>query len=444
MAHMNRHELMPFLRRQFQDLRRGGWPLLLRKGVSVVECVVAMPLVAAARLLRPLMLIRFGGLPSNRFGHFTGNIEIYLCEREAGRHGHRVLDLFYYVQPVCNNQLKRMWNRALSVSRFARWAARLNGWFPGGTPHRVPWPIHADHDVHGMLAGTRPHLYFTAHEEERGAMALRALGLREEKPFVGIYARDPAYRNTDVSPGDPRKCLHDCRDAEIEACLPAAEVLVRRGYDVVRMGALVERALSAFHPHIIDYATMARSDFMDVFLCARCHFFLSGDSGITRGPIIFRRPVAHINLVILGAVSTHNPEDLLIFKKLWLREEHRLLTMREIFAGGLAGRVGNFQIEAYDRLGIDVLDNTPEEITALAIEMEGRLSGIWRSTEEDEELQRRCWTHYRECLDLWPDCAAHLKHRVLRSRLGTEFLRQQHSWLLEQTLPSAPLIVSLQ
>lgn len=436
-------KLAPFLQRQLRDLRHGGWRVVWRKGLDLIELAVAVPLVLAARLLRPFIVIRFGGLFSGRFGHFAGNLEVYLCEREAGLHGRRVVDLFYYVQPVCNRQLKTMWDRTLPISRVAKWGARLNGWFPGGAPHVVPWPAHGAYDVLGLLASTAPHLSFTAEEEERGSAALQRLGVPEGVPFIGLHARDPAYRNLTLSSDHPGKHLRDCRDTEIETCLPAAEALARRGYAVLRMGAAVEQALQTTSPRIIDYATTARSHFLDVFLCARCRFFLGDEAGIAVAVSVFRKPVARVNLITLGAVTTYNPHDLLIFKKLWLRHEHRLLTVREIFRTGFAERVGNFRIDAYEQLGIEIIDNTPDEITAVAVEMDERLKGRWHSTEEDEELQRRFWTIYQDALNCWPGELVPLKDRVLRSRIGAEFLRQHQAWLLGETLPTAPVMVSM-
>ena len=365
---------------------------------------------------------------------------MYLCERDAGLHGRRVIDLFYYVQPIYNQQLKTMWDRTLPISRLAHWAARLNGWLPGGTRYVVPWGREAGHDIHGLLADTKPHLSWTLEEERRGWAALGALGVSQEVPFVGMHAKDPAFRSRDLPTDHPDKHKHNCLDSSIETFLPAAEALVRRGYAVFRMGALVEQPLQTGNPRIIDYATTVRTDFLDVFLCAHCRFFLGDTGGIIGIPHIFRRPLAMVNLICLDAIWTHNPYDLLIFKKLWLRRERRFLTLREILESELAGRLGNFELEEYERRDIDVLDNTPEEITASALEMDERLNGTWETTDGDEELQRRFWTVYKDGLQVRFGGGV---RRVLRARVGAEFLRQNQAWLLAHHLPSAPVMVSM-
>ena len=44
--------------------------------------------------------------------------------------------------------------------------------------------------------------------------------------------------------------------------------------------------------------------------------------------------------------------------------------------------------EIIAKLNLELIENTPEEIKAVTIEMDERLNGTWKTTEEDEELQR--------------------------------------------------------
>ena len=43
----------------------------------------------------------------------------------------------------------------------------------------------------------------------------------------------------------------------------------------------------------------------------------------------------------------------------------------------------------YKNLGIELVENSPEEIRAVAIEMDERLKGVWQDTEEDLMLRNR-------------------------------------------------------
>ena len=387
----------------------------LSKVVAGCSLLLAIPLVLLARVVRPLVLIRFGLLPSQRIGPFAANVEVYLCERDAGLCGRRAIDLFYCAQPICNRQLQKMWSRVMPVMRFARALERTNRWFPGAIRHQIPMRKDGDRDLHGLVANTRPHLTFTPEELAQGWASLRALGIDPGVPLVCFQARDAAYLEA-IYP-ERSWSYHDYRNVDIRNMIPAVEALTRRGYVAVRMGAIVKDPLPVTHPRIIDYSLKGRSEFLDLFLSAHCRFFLGDPSGIMALPMVFRRPWVMVNEIPLAYLHSWGPHDLTIPKKLWLRKERRFMTFREILESGV-GRL--FQrTEQYERAGIDVIDNTPEEIAAVAVEMDERLTGAWRTTDEDDVLQHRFWGLLK----------SNALHGVIRSRIGSEFLRQHHDWL---------------
>src|SRR3989338_9927363 len=403
--------------RQVSEIREGGPRVFLRKGHNLLLRVLMVPILLVVRALRPVVLIRFGMLFSPRIGHFAANTELYLCERDVGLQNRSAIDIFYW-DPffMCNTQLKKMWSRTLRVSYFARPLRRLCRILPGWEKHVVPMP--SDVDVHGLLSRTRVHLRFTPEEERFGRTAVRSLGIPEGSPYVCLFARDSAYLDklhTYYSREHWR--YHDYRDSDILNCIAAAEELARRGYYIVRMGALVQKPLPSTLSPIIDYALNGRTDFLDIFLSARCRFFLGSTAGLSAIPRVFRRPIAYINFVPLN--SEHwlacAPDSLLIPKKLWFRQERRFMTFREI-RDSRAGRF--YRGEQYQAHGIEVVENTPGEITGVAVEMDERLKGTWETTGEDEELQLR----FRSVFNPGTD-------RPAPARIGAEFLRQHRDLL---------------
>ena len=407
-----------FLRRQIEEIHSGGLSVIVRKTGTLILAPPALLVVAAVRALRPLVVVRFGPLQSSRIGHFAANTEVYLCERDAGMHGRRTLDIFYHQPSVSNLSLKQMWDRTLHISRFASLPDRLNRWLPGGQDHVIPERRSQSRDIHGLLARTSPHLSFSPEEENRGREALQELGILDGAPFICFHARDLAYLEVveRQSKGSVGYQYHDYRDSLIQNYLPAVEELARGGYFVIRMGAVVNEALPATDRRIIDYALNGRTDFLDVYLSAKCRFFLGCGSGIDCIARIFRRPTALVNMVPLEYVHTWSPDDLFIPKKLWLREERRFLKFREILDSGI-GRY--HRSEQYRQGGIEVIENTPEEITAMVVEMDERLDGTWLATEEDEELQRRFWSLF----------TPNEVNGVFLSRIGAEFLRENRELL---------------
>jgi len=102
---------------------------------------------------------------------------------------------------------------------------------------------------------------------------------------------------------------------------------------------------------------------------------------------------------------------------------NRELTLREIFDCGAGFCASSSEYEAK---GIQLIENTPEEIRDLAVEMVERLSGTWRPQEVDEDLQCKFW-------EVFPTDAKTADgqplHGEIRSRFGADSLRNNQDWL---------------
>jgi len=406
-------KIVSFISRQIKQIHKGGLPVLFRKLSAILLILLSVPVIIVIRVLRPLILIRFGSLLSSRIGHFAAATELYLCSRDiAGKDG-RVFDVFYHNGPICNQQLKKMWERIINVSSIAYWLDRTNRLMPGADKHVVP-PLIKVADTYALFERTQVHLSFTPKEECLGETALRELDIPNGASFVCFHSRSSAYLEN-MFPNENWR-YHNYRDSSIKNYIPAAEELTHRGYFTIRMGAVVEEPLQTTNSMIIDYAVNNRTDFLDIYLGAKCRFFICDTAGIYAIPAVFRRPIAWVNFIVLQDVHTWGKNYLSIPKKLWLRSEHRFLTFREILDSEI-GRL--LHSEKYERLGIEVIENTPEEITDVAVEMDERLKGSWQTTEEDEQLQQRFWALFKPS-EL---------NQVFLSRIGAKFLRQNRELL---------------
>jgi putative glycosyltransferase (TIGR04372 family) len=338
---------------------------------------------------------------------------MYMCERDAGTHGSRRLDIFYHSGPISNQQLKSMWERVLPVWPIARPLDRLNQRLPGATKHVVP--LRTIRDIDGLLRNSGPHLSFTQEEIRLGQTALTEMGIVDSKQFVCFHVRDSAYLNNAFPTQD--WSYHDYRNSSINNYIPAAIELVARGHFAIRMGASVTGKLDTDVPQIIDYASNGkRNDFLDIYLSALCRFFISTGSGIDAVSMSFRRPVLYVNFLPLEYLHTWGPDDLMIPKYLWLPSEDRFLSFRETIESG-AGRL--LHSEFYRERGIEVIENTPQEIKAAAVEMDERLNGTWERNAEDDELQQRFWSIYSGS-DL---------HGEIVARISAQFLRENRHLL---------------
>ncbi len=381
----------------------------LRSFFSCFIMVLFFLLYLVIRIIRPLKLIRFGSLRHNRIGHFAGNNEIYLCEKEHGLQPVNSLDIFYCPSKSCNNQLLIMWKRVLRVNRVAAYFIKINNIFPGGDIHKIQTTC-SDRDIFGLLDKSKTHLSFTNNEIDNAKLELKEMSIQPTNQFVCIAGRDPKYLNKVNEKAD--WSYHNYRDSNIQNYVMACEELSRKGYYVIRMGAEVQETMNTNDPRIIELAFEGyRTELLDIYLSAKCKFFINGESGFGGVPRIFRRPLIMVNIAPLEYILSWASNIISILKKFWLIKEKRVMTFKEIYESG-AGRF--LRTDQYVKMGIELIENTPDEILDVSMEMHRRLNGTWEITEEDESLQKCFWNQFPKS-EL---------HGELRSRIGTEFLRQ--------------------
>lgn len=348
---------------------------------------------------------------SGRIGHLAGNTECYLCQpKPRGLFGR--LDLWAHSGVPCNAQLARMIGRVLTViPTDVLWGVNLC--LPGWEKH-IAKSLQHDRDISGLYAKTPPHLYFTEREHEIGRFALERMGIKA--PWVCLIVRDGAYLS------HPAFSYHRYRDSDIDSYAKAARALAERGYTVVRMGAKVEKPFKIqYHPRIVDYAMQSRSDFMDIYLAAHCEFAISSGTGLDAVCTAFRRPVCFVNYVPLEYLNTW-VEGLAIWKRHF--RDGKEMTPAEIYESA-----GKFQrAEQFEEAGIELRDNTPEEIEEVALEMLA-MQGTHMRFHSSESLgdydgvQRRFWQAFPS--GTVDNLTGKPLHGPIRLRIGHKFLESQ-------------------
>lgn len=425
--------LSSFIRRQLREIRGGGavclqykLELLTRRFGKAIYLLlitpVFLPLLVLVRLMRPWLLVRFGLLETGGIGHLAAPVEVFLCETERGLHdsGKRHVDIWYTDKIVCNRVLLSKWACLLKIwpRKIVRPFSSLNQLLPGGTSHNIPYRYVTDKstpwqfcDIHNVLDGTHPHIRLTKEEESLCIAALKTMSIEENDPIICFMARDGAFHSK-----NHLRWHH--RDSSVHTIAQAMNDLTALGNKAVRMGAKVADSLRSTNPAIVDYATGGiRTELLDIFLVSRCRFIVSTGSGLESLAPAFRRPVVQVNVAEFGNADLWGSNTIFIPKRFRLIAEKKFLKFSEIFELGAHLFTTTWQYEA---AGIEWVDNDVEEIRAVVLEMEQRLSGTWVSEPEDELLQRR----FR---DLWPVRPAGLK--VLRCRIGAEFLRSNRALL---------------
>ena len=439
---MNKKLLVDLLFREMDFVREWGYveffkkilnrPILLKK-INILRILliapISFPFVVIIRIIRPWFLVRIGVLNSNKIGHCAAETELYLCKQDEGINVPEIpyMDLWYLTgvehwvyNKICNAQLIRMWKRRLRVwtgltGLFLNAVDRINRLIPGYEIHEAD-PSQGARDIHNLYDRYPAHIDFLTEEYRRGQAGLLKMGIPQGVPFVLLFVRDAAYLNTVYGSG--LWVYHNYRDSNIQDYLQAAEELTKRGYYVIRMGAVVKDGINIENPMVIDYAFNGmRSDFMDIYLGAKCAFCISTGAGFDAVPTVFRRPILYVNHLPPGQFATHRAECISITKMHWLIDEARYMSFQEIFESGACFFLGFFE---YESAGIKLIDNSPEEIKEAVVEMAERLNGTWQPEPEDEFLQRQFWS-------IFPKDAIEGERRLhgeIRSRVGAAFLRK--------------------
>ena len=430
---MTRRELLSFARFQATQIRNGGLSLILRKFVKgtrffVVEFpffILAVPLVLVLRFLKSYRLIRFGKVGGVVIGNSVFDFEYYLSERELERSNN--LDLFYFsTDRICNSQWEKMVRRNCYVNSAVRFLDVANQLVPGGGRHtvRLVSPKTGSRDVKGVLYRTEPHTLFTTKEDVRGQEFLRSVGMEDGDHFVCLMVRDPSYKAKHQAWIKSDWAYHNYRDVDIDDFCAGALRAARDGAWVFRMGKSVTKPLLVSHSRVIDYATSVyRSDFLDMWLMANCHYCITTGTGLDDVCVAFRRPLVEVNQLPIGLGRCNQAFTVDLFKYLRWKTSKRFLSLKEVIS---TGAITFLRSEEYDHLGIEVVDNSPAEIVDAIDEMEGRLAGTWKESTQDAELQERFWCMFK--------VAAHFKQRFgwihPHSRISAAFLRANHSWFL--------------
>jgi putative glycosyltransferase (TIGR04372 family) len=366
---------------------------------------------------------------------------LYCCEKKAGINtpSQKYIDLFFLNKVVCNKQLEKMWRQKLIV--LPRWFLFpiskvnifLNKLISGENFHMIgsnniaEISANSDRDIYNLLEKFKPHISFTNDEEQKAKKILTDFGIAENSKFVCLLVRDSAYldRAKDLENIPNRFDYHSYRDADIDKFILASEELANRGYYVFRMGAKVLKPMRSSNPKIIDYAnSKLRSDFMDIYLGAKCTFCISvGGAGFFGITFINRRPNAYI-MVPLGHLCTGNKYDLMNTKNHISNKSKKKLTFSEIFSSNVALCSSSVDFELN---GIKLEDNSPKEIRDLVVEMDERINGNYKETNEDRMLQKRFWSTYEENMK-----RLNLKkpiHGKIKARFGAKFLRENQNWI---------------
>ena len=355
---------------------------ILKVGCYAVSSLLVLPILY---LIEPFYRIRLTPLHTARIGHMAMNTQRFVARRMIDGPEPRTWRIIFGARP-CNIQLMTMWKQRLPIvestilTAFYHYAREILG------KTRFFQPLEGEMYHYAEINHDGPLLKFSGKEEEAGRKLLETMGMTNVLWFVCFYARDAAYHR---SRGHPETREH--RNSRIETYLKAAEHIAAQGGAAVRLGAAVDSPLpSDIHPRIIDYGSRFRTDFGDIYLIAKCRFFLASAGGVIHVAPIFKTPVAAVNMfphlpAPTGRHSLYIPKLMIHVatgKLVTFAESHRA----KAFSWQPSDRVPWDEPATFAKHGFSIVDNTAEEILDLCLDMLDKQNNR-APAEEATELQ---------------------------------------------------------
>jgi putative glycosyltransferase (TIGR04372 family) len=369
----------------------------LRRLVALTLTAVTAPfqilVFIMLRIASKVIPIRCGWIITPRIGHMAANFELLytnllVTQAQGGKRG---ITIWVPSQEhVCNRFLFKLIKRQVFVVPRWLWIVvhQLNLMFPGGSI--IDLGSGTDRDVSNLLDRTSPSLEFSNSEIRKGNKFLESIGLPKGARFVCLTVRDSSYLASVYPQND--WSYHDYRNSSIINYIPAVEELTRRGYFVFRMGAVVDRPFLSQNPMIIDYSFNGmRTEFLDIFLGAHCSFCVSTGTGFDAVPFSFRRPIVFVNMAPIGWLPTFSIKFLLLAKThVWSHDKTKL-TFEEIMKAGVA--FASKSIE-FSKAGVQLMENTPEQIRQAVVEMDDRINSRIADDPMHSDALDQFWKNY--------------------------------------------------
>ena len=309
-----------------------------------------------------------------------------------------------------NSQIRIMYDRVVKIIGAEKpFLRRVFWWCSFATPGVEERDIlECQNDPHWHHSD--PVVALTAEEISRGEILLREAGFDLNQEFVCYATRTDSYYQKLRDRGVNVKS-RSVRNPNESIYLIVSKSLSTEGLNIVRMGKDLDSNIdSSEHPWVFDYASTCRSEFLDVVLFSRCKFLINGATGSVLLRAIFNLPT--VNSDTYRIHKNWFSGDVATFQKVRFVSDGRLATVSEMVKMGDA-----FSDERHqEKLGVELVKNTAEEILAACEEMIARLNGTWEATEEDEILQTRYW-----------DLICKSGHNG--GRIGAKFLRDNQDLL---------------
>jgi len=387
-----------------------------RERKRIADAIVQHELSSCGAVLEPRTEI-FDRFWSGHIGH-TALLGVHVKRNLLEGPPYRSLALVRAPSPGLGNRyLANKWHRYFTLADHGHELPPPFAYFRHGCkniyledrplgPDAYYWQPYAEISQAWEAAAGGPLLELSPREIERGVQALSSMGVPRGAWYVCLHVRSRGFKVM-------HEGLQDSLNAAIRSYDLAIGAIVDRGGWVIRMG---DPSMPKLPPQkqVIDYAHSShKADWLDIFLCATCRFYIGTSSGLAYVPNLFSTPSLFTNWFPTGTRPL-NGTDLFIPKLHWYEKAGEYAP----FAESLAPPLGHIHaLSTLRQMDISLKDNTREDLRDVVLEMLDRLEGTAVYTTEDKAFQA-CF----EAVCATSRCFGNAK-------IGRDFVRKHRSLL---------------
>ncbi|MEI6703050.1 MAG: TIGR04372 family glycosyltransferase [Deltaproteobacteria bacterium] len=339
------------------------------------------------QLIKPTKVI-FGVMHSYRLGHACVNTELLLRLIQLGRLNKEDKYILIGSENPANKQIIDMYKRHISIienSELSSFLRKYVGAFSTSEHWIDTLPLLVGNEYEEFNA-TNKTIGFTEEEEIKGTLELEKMGITDNDWFVCIFARDSEYLKVHTPGAD--WTYHDYRDMDVNTYSKAIDFIIDKGGYVVRMGHIVNQKLNYSHKKMVHYGgSDMRTDFMDVYLSAKCRFYIGSPSGACEiAASSFEVPLLLVNAAPVG-YKPITKKALYIPQKIKKTGGYNYVSFSKLF--NKFTRIDDPSLidgNKFKKMGYVYNKNTTDEILDATIEMYERVTSKYRPDADDQVL----------------------------------------------------------
>ena len=349
-------------------------------------------------VIRPFIKIRFSYQSSERIGDITVPMEVYLSEKKFNKKNN-YLDIFILTNIIANKTyIDLIKKKVIILPNTLTYPIyhlililKRNVKILNDLTFKTKW-----YDNNFTIMRTSCNLVPDENFINRGNKFLESISVPKNAKILCLIVRDSGYLKKKF-PNQNWK-YHDYRNCKIENYKLAITAAIDKGYYVFRMGQDADKKIFINDPKFIDYSSKYRTDFLDVFLAYKCKLCITTGTGWDSLPaFVFRKPVIFTNFTPVGNMTTYSKNFMFSIKIHYDRVKNKKMNLKEISENPVAYASSS---EIFESSNIELIENNPEELKDLTLEMIDKLENNFVISDKDLENQNNFWSKYTEYFKL--------------------------------------------